>query len=38
LLKNEDNLLPIGVYKKLNIAIIGENAKKSMTMVVDLLN
>jgi beta-glucosidase len=32
LLKNEDNLLPIGVYKKLNIAIIGENAKKSMTI------
>ena len=32
LLKNEDNLLPIDIYKKLNIAIIGENAKKSMTV------
>jgi len=32
LLKNEDNLLPIDIYKKLNIAIIGENATKSMTI------
>ena len=32
LLKNEDNLLPIDIYKKLNIAIIGENANKSMTV------
>ena len=32
LLKNEDNLLPIDIYKKLSIAIIGENAKKSMTV------
>ena len=32
LLKNEDNLLPIDIYKKLNIAVIGENAVKSMTI------
>ena len=32
LLKNEDNLLPIDIYKKLNVAIIGENATKSMTV------
>ena len=31
LLKNQDNLLPIDIYKKLNIAVIGENATKSMT-------
>ncbi len=32
LLKNEDNLLPIDTHNTLNIAIIGENAKKSMTI------
>ncbi|MDA8904045.1 glycoside hydrolase family 3 C-terminal domain-containing protein [Flavobacteriaceae bacterium] len=32
LLKNEDNLLPIDIYKNINIAIIGENAIKSMTI------
>ena len=32
LLKNEDNLLPIDIYKNLNIAVIGENAIKSMTI------
>jgi len=32
LLKNEDNLLPVDIYKNLNIAVIGENAVKSMTI------
>ena len=32
LLKNEDNLLPIDISKKLSIAVIGENATKSMTI------
>ena len=32
LLKNQDNLLPIDTHNTLNIAIIGENATKSMTV------